>query len=677
MTPLAMTVALTPFIGAESGDTFKRVAMPDGHVLRVRVRLTGSGEADDKLQFIISLGRGQAGIDRPLSRQVLHDVCARLPEREMLYTPYDRDEYAAPLTTSTVFLLETTVGRDSIIFEDDKAALEYYALLAFWTSGASAATQRARFAIDGIVPELPADAPQSESSLFPLMPHQRACWRSSLDQPAALWLMEQGTGKTAAAIAEASYLANRLDRRLQPDEDHTIKVLIVCPASVQLNWVKELEKFAACDYRVSVMRGNTYGRLERLYSGLARLEKERLNVVVCGWEVAARDVDRLTSVPWDYVIFDESHYAKTPTTSRAKAARKIARASAATRLLTGTPISGRIRDLYSQLEIAADGASGFSELGAFEDYYEAFENVEPYGARKVTGWQNLPYLQEALARMSFRARKRDVLKDLPPQTFELREVSLSTKQRKAYRDLRDKLMVEVAADLARGGNRAMTVQNVLVKLLRLTQITSGFMILDADIDPITREEISGKEVIRFDENPKLAELLTMIDETDELEKVIVWCQYREDVRAIQEALTAKGIKSSRIIGTDPIGKRDDSVNAFNCDPSVKVFVGTSAGGTGLNLLGYDHSQPPELQGDTNASLVVFFSYDWSPIKRDQMTARAHRKGSRVPVRYVDLMAAGTIDGEIVSRVKAKTENSEQVQDLTAILGAIRNANPEE
>lgn len=676
MTPQSMVSALTPFIGAESGETFKRISLPPGHVLRIR--LQGTGKRSDAKTFVLSLGYGPGGAERPRTRQELHELASRLPEREMLSSYGDRDEYAVPLTTSAVFLLENTLGRDSIIFEDQDAALEYYALLAFWTTGAAAATQRARFAISGIVPELPPDAPRSESPQFPLAPHQRACWRSSLATPAALWLMDPGTGKTATAVAEASYLANELDRELQPDDHRTIKMLVVCPASVQLNWAGELNKFAAAPYRLSVMRGNTYGRLERLYGGLARLEGERLNVVVCGWEVATRDVDRLCEIPWDLVIFDESHYAKTPTTSRAKSAKRIARCAKRTRLLTGTPISGRIRDLYSQLEIAADGASGFSDMSTFEDYYEQFESSGPYGARKVTGWQNLPFLQEALARMSFRARKRDVLKDLPEQTFGVREVSLTPKMRDAYRDLRDKLLLEVEQDLARGGNRSMSVQNGLVKLLRLTQITSGFLMLDAEIDPITGEELSAKEIYRFPDNPKLDELMNLISETDETEKVIVWCTFREDVRAIQERLTENGIKSVRIVGADSADARQLAIDAYNCDPSVKVFVGTAAaGGVGINLLGYDHSKPPEEQGDTNSALVVFYSYDWSPIKRQQAIDRAHRRGTRVPVRYEDLQAAGTIDVEILRRVRQKTENSEQVQDLSAILGAIRRANPEE
>jgi len=107
-----------------------------------------------------------------------------------------------------------------------------------------------------------------------------------------------------------------------------------------------------------------------------------------------------------------------------------------------------------------------------------------------------------------------------------------------------------------------------------------------------------------------------------------------------------------------------------------VFIGNpAAGGTGLNLIGY----PPEGHEiyerlgktpddwETNCNHVIYYSQDWSMVKRSQSEKRAHRRGTRAPVRVTDLVVPNTVDTEIREAVLDKTRNALEIGDLRRIL----------
>ena len=126
-------------------------------------------------------------------------------------------------------------------------------------------------------------------------------------------------------------------------------------------------------------------------------------------------------------------------------------------------------------------------------------------------------------------------------------------------------------------------------------------------------------------------------------------------------------------------ERVENEYRFNCDPNCKVFIGNpAAGGTGLNLIGY----PPEGHAiyketgktledwETNANHVIYYSQNWSPTARSQSEKRAHRRGTREPVRVTDLVVPNTIDQEIRDVVLNKQVNALELSDLRKILQKI-------
>ena len=114
----------------------------------------------------------------------------------------------------------------------------------------------------------------------------------------------------------------------------------------------------------------------------------------------------------------------------------------------------------------------------------------------------------------------------------------------------------------------------------------------------------------------------------------------------------------------------EAQNAFNCDPTIKVFLANPASaGEGLNIIGYDPTN--EQTAKTATDLVVYFSSNWSMIQRSQSEDRAHRRGTRRNVRITDLVVPGTIDEEIRARVMEKRETANLIQDVREILKALK------
>jgi superfamily II DNA helicase RecQ len=116
---------------------------------------------------------------------------------------------------------------------------------------------------------------------------------------------------------------------------------------------------------------------------------------------------------------------------------------------------------------------------------------------------------------------------LPPKVYRLHPFEMTDEQKKAYRSMKQDLLIE----LANGGR--VSAQLAITKLLRLQQLACGFVVPD-DMDR-TNEEVTG---IPFGKtNPRLESLLDIVEEVHG--KAIIWTTFRHSLKEIVEALTAK------------------------------------------------------------------------------------------------------------------------------------------
>jgi SNF2 family DNA or RNA helicase len=591
-----------------------------------------------------------------------------VPQRKDLKS--NRWELAA--TDVTALVIDAN-WEDSRIDWEPEAKTTYEFLLARFLSQTIQSQHRAAFKVNGVLPQEPAEWMETASK--PLSKHQRVSAITSLGQEGYGEFSEQGTGKTPTMIARMCVEARRLKTKLEKrgEKPRLFRVLVVCPKNVRTNWEREIASFATVAGKATVLRGGQYKRFKAIVETIRHDGDDcEFGAVIASYETVKRSWDHVRAIPWDLVIADEAHYMKGSNTDRTKVLTQLREISSMRVVMTGTPVCNTVLDLYALLEFLGEGMSGFTTREAFKEFYCQYEKGR--FRDKVTGYQNMPFLQERLARISFRTTKKEAMPDMPEKNYDIREVTMTSRQTEIYNKLLNQLRLEI--EEAEGKN-SITADNILTKLLRLAQVTSGILAWDAELDPDTGDSLRDRRVEYLMPNPKLDELVDCMREMGDDEKCIIWTCFTPDVKEIHKRLEAEGFRGGTYYGGTSEKDREQVVADFNGKHArdFKYIVGNAgAGGTGLNLRGYD----PDAAEDhgCNCARVFYYSQDWSMVKRNQSEDRAHRRGTRVPVQYTDLVVSGTIDETIRERVMMKTLRSLEVQDVRKILAAVLNSVPE-
>lgn len=427
----------------------------------------------------------------------------------------------------------------------------------------------------------------------------------------AALLMEMGCGKTLTTIGIIGRLsAERLVR----------KVLIVAPLSIVSVWRDELAKFADFAYEAHILQGSVSKKAEVL----ANLPKTHLQIVVVNYESAWRLEGQLAGFAPDMIVADEAHKLKTHNTKQSKAMHRLGAKADYTLLLTGTIITNKAIDVFSQYKFLNPAIFGQS----FYTFRNRYFNMMGYGGytpvlkREMEG-----ELMDRLHSIAYRTTKAECL-DLPETTDIIRAVELEPSAQSLYRDL----VKDSYAQLAEG---EVTATNILTRLLRLSQLTGGFL---SDDDRTTTAVSKAK----------LDALSDILDEAmNEDQKVVVIVRFLPEIHAIEKLLAKKGIAYSLICGG--VKDRDVQVSAFQNDPEVKVFVGQIAtAGLGITL--------------TAASTMVFYSLDYSMSNFEQTKARIHRVGQKRNCSYLYLIAKNTVDEKVLQALRSKADLAKTLVD---------------
>jgi superfamily II DNA or RNA helicase len=591
----------------------------------------------------------------------------RIPERKRLHGTFGKWLVAG--TDFSAIVINGLWPREKIRFTEP-AQMLFDFLLSRFVGQAHKAKAKAAFAKDKAT--LPyfayIDTENPETRLSRI---QQLALYCAMGEEAQAEYMEQGTGKTAPVIARICNEANDTSRQMP------LFALIVCPKNVCTNWKEELLRFGTGSGRVAVMRGTQTDRIKILIDAFSLHKPEsdlcHLNpkwvAVICSYQTMVKSFDAIAMIKWDLAVADESHYFKSMKTARAKKMLMLRDFCRARMGLTGTPINNSILDLYSQLEWLGKGLSGFTSLKAFKEFYTTTEPVG-YGIEKIIAYQNLPLLKERLARLSIIARKSDCLQ-LPPKVYDIYDVEMTWTQAAIYRKVQTQLAVEIQDDIERAelsdqpNAKQMVINSVLTKLLRLSQITAGFVTYSPQLAD-DGESLLPSEIERLDPNPKIEALVEILKEKLPNEKTIIWSNWVQSIKTIRARLELEGIDAVTYYGQTKDEDREIAVKRFNCDPNCRVFIGNpGAGSAGINLHGFDYLNPDAV--DTNCTHVIYFSQDWSMPKRAQSEDRCHRRGTRVSIRYTDLCVPNTIDEEIRKRVLGKMMNALELQDLRSIM----------
>ena len=448
--------------------------------------------------------------------------------------------------------------------------------------------------------------------------HQREAFIFALTNtsPGIALLMEMGTGKTITSIA----IAGALHRA-----GHVYKLLIIAPMTILGVWEVEFSKFADFEYELKILsEKNLDQKIKTLHSLTLELGG-KLKVAVINYESAWRMEAAIMKWSPDMVIADEGHKLKTARTNISRFMHRLGLRTRYRLLLTGTLVTNKAIDVYSQYKFLNPAIFGTS-LTAFKNRY--FHMVG-YGNYTLILKKHMePELIRRVHSIAYRVTKAECL-DLPETNDVIRYVSLENNAIKLYNGI----VKESYAAIQKG---EITVTNILTKILRLSQLTGGFIRAD-DTERYTQVS-----------SAKLSALEDLIEGVQaERNKIVIMARFIPEIVAIGKMLERLGIEYSVITGE--VKDRDNEVECFQNDPEVTVFIGQiQTAALGITL--------------TAASTMVFYSLDYSMANYEQAKARIHRVGQRNACTYIHLIAKGTIDERILKALRDKTDLAREIID---------------
>lgn len=443
---------------------------------------------------------------------------------------------------------------------------------------------------------------------------------------------EMGTGKTFELIHVLRYLYC-LNEKIR-------YTLIICPKAVCYNWKKELIMFSPnpdIKDSIAVLDGTKKERLEMFndpkkkifivnYEGVGRIK-----------EVA----DTLAKYQWSAMILDEAQRIKNYKAAQTKEILRISKNALRRYIATGTPILNSLMDIFT-LYLFLDGGERFgTNYHQFVNRYFTDKNIGWRGSPKYfPDWRarkdKITEIQAKIYSCADRKLKEDCL-DLPPKIYETYYVEMDPAQKKMYEQLKNELITFF-------NNEAVIASTALTKILRLNQITSGFVAVDGE---------EGESGIRNISDSKLKALVELVNDIMP-NKVIIWAWFRNDIKRISEAL--KKYKPAVVYGGVSGEERENAIHNFQNKEDCKVFIGQQrACGLGITL--------------TKASYAIYYSQNYSLEDRLQSEDRCHRAGSErhAKITYIDLVCRDTVDEVIIKALQNKEDLAKNVLDKVQLL----------
>ena len=384
--------------------------------------------------------------------------------------------------------------------------------------------------------------------------------------------------------------------------------IIICPASLKINWVRELRKWLVKDYTVGKVEGSKWPDAD---------------IVVINFDMLKRHPEKLNKV-WDVRIIDEAHFCKNPKAKRAKLTFGV---EAKIKLsLTGTPICNRPEEIFGVVNDLDPVTWG---------------NRWRFLKRYCGPVPKLGELQRKL-RMSVMVRrlKKDVLTELPDkfrQVIEMPTDGLSSVVN-AERDLMERIEA-----LSESKEDRMAPLRAAVELAKVSENPADYTkaveaLRAASIIPF--EEISKvRHQTALAKLPKCIEHIKDCLADDIGKKVIVFAHHRDVIDTLREEI-GKWTKVAHLYGGMDSKQKMDQADTFMNHPECRVFVGQiQAAGVGLTL--------------TAASHVIFVELDWVPGNMSQCEDRAHRIGQKSSVLVQHLVLEGSLDSNMANKLIAK------------------------
>jgi SNF2 family DNA or RNA helicase len=411
---------------------------------------------------------------------------------------------------------------------------------------------------------------------------------------------DMGLGKTLQVITLISQMA----------EKGAIRVLIIAPTTLLFNWRNELEKFAPhLDYFIH--HGDRSDKAEDLQAH---------SIVLTSYGLVINDLDLLSSLEFDLIVADESQAIKNVTSLRYKSIIKLR--GKLKLAMTGTPIENGIAELFAHMNFVNPGF--FKTFNGFkEQYIKELRNGNP---------ETMQDLRKKIQPFVLRRTKEEVLTELPDKIEEYLYCEMGAPQKKVYEAYRNEYRDFLQGKFEEEGSNQSKMY-VLEGLTKLRQICDS-------PDLISKDKKGAKSA-------KIDMLMEHIVEKTGNHKILIFSQFVKMLDLVKKEMITRNIPFSYLDGKSSMKDRESSVNEFQEDNSIRVFlISLKAGGTGLNL--------------TAADYVYILDPWWNPAVENQAIDRCYRMGQDKKVMAYRMICKDTVEEKIMELQKSKLKLAKDV-----------------
>ena len=347
---------------------------------------------------------------------------------------------------------------------------------------------------------------------------------------------------------------------------------------------------------------------------------------------------------FEFLIVDESTKIKSPSSQVYKSHVEISWNCKRRVTLSGTPNPNGFMDLWSQYYFLDRGMTLSTSLKDYRHDYFTPIKLGHFGGQDAVKWElrdeTLKQLLVSRVRdASIFFKQRDCI-DLPPRTDLHREVYMTSTQSKVYKEMEKELVAELT-DQRTGLNVVIEAKNTLAKIMKLRQITSGYV---GHADGIVAIESLAN-------NPKLEELDSFIEELGD-EKLVIACQFKEEIYTLLERYKHLGIAA--IFGDESVTNRTENIKTFQTTNKIKIMVlQPAAAAHGITL--------------TQAHYFMFLSLDYNFEFYYQTGKRIERLGQKNAMFVYHMLArtdtgSQTIDHDLIDILKSKSSDRDILFD---------------
>ncbi|MBN1954832.1 MAG: DEAD/DEAH box helicase [Anaerolineae bacterium] len=411
--------------------------------------------------------------------------------------------------------------------------------------------------------------------------------------------MDMGTGKTRCAVDLVHSRQGRLDR-----------VIWFCPVSLKETILEEILKHTDTPPgQICVFDDDT---------AIRNLPAGALWYLIGTESMSASNRVALAAnrviTPHSFVVVDESTYIKGHAAKRTRRITHMASRARYRAILTGTPLTQGVVDLYAQMRFLAPDILGYSSFYSFARNHLEYHPDYP---GMIVNAHNTEWLAAKIAPFVYQVTKEEAGLDLPAKLFDTRYFGLTDEQAEWY----DRAKWEILTSVPDWELESYTIFRLFTAL---QQIASGFWNRDPDGE--------DGELIEFPHR-RLDTLADVVAALPADEKVIVWCKYRYGVHAIAARLRQEYGPDAVALYYGDLSPAERSAELARWRAEARFLVATQAtGGHGLTL--------------TEAAYAVFYENGFKYSERIQAEDRIHRIGQTRRPTYVDLVARCGIDKRI-------------------------------